>query len=79
MAKLRIVSSRESGASKAKVYLDDKPLERVLSIQVTLSVGDMNTALISLIPDEVEIEGEFQVNQKMVDLLEEGVLCVVDP
>lgn len=75
MAKLRIVSS----ATKTKIYLDDKPLERVLSIQVTLSVGDMNTALISLIPDEVEIEGEFQVNQKMVDLLEEGVLCVVDP
>lgn len=75
MAKLRIVSS----ATKTKIYLDDKPLEGVLSIQVTLSVGDMNTALISLIPDEVEIEGEFQVNQKMVDLLEEGVLCVVDP
>lgn len=54
--KLTVLSK---GFHTEKILIDGKELNRVSKIQVNMSGKEIPTATIELIPDEIEVDGEF--------------------
>jgi hypothetical protein len=73
VTKLRIVAPGMT-SHNAQVYLDDKPLERVTGVLVTMAVDEVNHATISFYPSEIEIEGEVGVTKLTVEPSKEEAL-----
>ena len=60
--KLKIIAPNIVG-HEVKLYLDDKKLENVTDITVNISACKINQAIITFIPTELEIEGDFKVDE----------------
>lgn len=50
---------KSKGFHAEKILIDGKELNRVTHIQVNMSAETIPTATIELIPDEIEVDGEF--------------------
>jgi hypothetical protein len=50
---------RSKGFHAEKILIDGKELNNVTKIQVNMSGKEIPTATIELIPDEIEVGGEF--------------------
>jgi len=50
---------KSKGFHKEKIFIDDKELTNVAKIQVNMSGREIPTATIELVPNEIEIDGEF--------------------
>lgn len=54
--KLTVLSK---GFRSERILIDGKELNRVSKIQVNMSGTEIPTAIIELVPDEIEVDGEF--------------------
>lgn len=62
--KIRI---KQEGAL-TKVLLDEKDVSsRLTAVRVELKVGHVPTVRLEILPDEIEIEGDFEVLKKIKD------------
>lgn len=50
------VKIESEGHGRGKVFIDGKELENVTYVSAALSVGEINTVAIGLIPDTVELD-----------------------
>jgi len=74
--KLKIIAPDVMGRH-TKIFLDDKELTHVTDVDISLQAGSLNTATITFIPTEIEVEGEFGIrtrigsNEFLLKLVEE--------
>lgn len=66
--KLKITVPNSNSLTGAKVYLDDKEVQGITRVNVNLAVGEVNSASIEFIPTSIEIEGDFEVVAKYLQL-----------
>lgn len=59
MAKVRIVLTKHG---RGEVYLDDAKLPGVRALYVSAEVDATNRVTLEFVPDQIEIEGEFDVS-----------------
>lgn len=49
------------GHGRGKVFIDGEPISRVRSVNLSARVDEANVVTLELLPDKIEVEGEFDV------------------